>query len=197
MRDPYHLPTVNHYEVLGVSPDSEAGEIRRAYLSAARRYHPDFHADADEATRVANARRMQELNQAWEVLGDGAARSAYDRTLRTNADPGVARRAAREPDLPEGKGWTPRLGDDGWMDDFGGWANEVDELPPDEARSTGRRMATMAPVGVLLGSFVVIFLGMVVDTDVVVAAGVMGVVLSGGLFVLLPMFEMARGRRRG
>ena len=45
---------MNHYEVLGVVPDSEPGEIRKAYLAAARRYHPDFHADADAAVRAGN-----------------------------------------------------------------------------------------------------------------------------------------------
>ena len=44
---------MNHYEVLGLRPDCEADDIRRAYLDAARRYHPDFHADADAAPRPA------------------------------------------------------------------------------------------------------------------------------------------------
>jgi hypothetical protein len=187
---------VNHYEALGVPQGSEAGEIRRAYLAAARRFHPDFHAGADEATRRANASKMQELNQAWEVLGDPASRIAYDRALLSASDPGVARRAAREPEVPEGKGWTPRASDDGWMTDFDAWADERDELAPDVPRSTGRHLATMAPVGLFATGILVGFVGLALDARPLVAVAVICVLLSAGLFVLLPMFEMVRGRRR-
>jgi curved DNA-binding protein CbpA len=192
---------VNHYEVLGVDPGCDPGEVRKAYLAAARRYHPDFHADADEVTRVGNARRMQELNQAWEVLGDPAARASYDRSLLTGDDPGVARRAAREqaaagPEMPAGKGWTPRAGDDGWMSDFDAWADEHDELAPDVPRSERRRAVTLLPVALFAGAVLSVFVGLVVKLDELVALGAVCVILAGGLFVMLPLFEMSRGRRR-
>lgn len=187
---------MNHYEVLGVPQGSEAGEIRRAYLAAARRFHPDFHVDADPATRAGHAARMQAVNQAWDVLGDPAARAAYDRDLLSANDPGVARRAAREPDLPEGKGWTPRAGDDGWMTDFDAWADERDDLAPEVERSTRRNLATMSPVGLFVAAIVVGFVGLALDARALVAVAAICVVVSAGLFVLLPMFEMTRGRRR-
>ena len=70
-----------HYEILGVSPSAPADEIRSAYRRRARQFHPDRlnlrgGEDAEEA-----ARRMQEVNEAWRVLSDGAARTAYDRRL--------------------------------------------------------------------------------------------------------------------
>ena len=182
--------------MLGVAPDSGAGEVRRAYLDAARRYHPDFHANADDATRASNAQKMQELNQAWEVLGDPASRASYDRSLRTGDDPGVARRAAREPVVPEGKGWTPRADDDGWMTDFDAWADEHDELAPDEPRSPGRTMVTMAPIGLFGAAILCVFVGVAVRLQELVALGAICVILSAGLFIMLPMFEMSRGRRR-
>jgi len=193
---------VNHYEVLGVAPGSDAGEIRKAYLAAARRYHPDFHADADGATRRVNARRMQELNGAWEVLGDPAARAAYDRSLHTAADPGVARRAAREatasapPEVPEGKGWTPRAGDDGWMTDFDAWADEHDELAPDVPRSPRRRAVTLLPVALIAAAVVCGFVGLAVQLNELVALAAVCGILAAGLFIMLPMYEMSRGRRR-
>lgn len=189
----------DHYEVLGVNPGSDAAEVRRAYLAAARRYHPDFHADADDATRAGNARRMQELNQAWEVLGDTAARAAYDRSLATASDPGVARRAAREqpmPDIPPGKGWTPRADDTGWMDDFESWADEHDELAPDVPRSPRRKAVTLLPIGLFAVAVVCTFVGLVVQLNELVALGFVCVILAGGLFIMLPMYEMSRGRRR-
>ena len=192
---------MNHYEVLGVAPESEAGEIRKAYLAAARRYHPDFHADADAATRSGNARRMQELNQAWEVLGDPAARAGYDRTLLSGTDPGFARRAAREreparPEVPEGKGWTPRAGDDGWMSDFDAWADEHDELAPDVPRSPRRKAVTLLPVALFAAAVVCAFVGLAVQLNELVALGAVCVILAAGLFIMLPMYEMSRGRRR-
>jgi hypothetical protein len=193
---PYDRCPVNHYEVLGVEPESEAGEIRRAYLAAARRYHPDFHADADDRTRAVNARRMQELNEAWEVLGQPEARSRYDRMLHTSTDPGVRRRAAREPDVPAGKGWTPRPGDDGWMSDFDAWADEHDELPPDEPRSAGRTALTMLPVGLFVLAVPCVFVGLAVKLNELVALGFICVIIAAGLFIMLPMYEMSRGRRR-
>ncbi len=191
---------MNHYEVLGVDPACDASDVRRAYLAAARRYHPDFHADADDVTRSRNARRMQELNQAWEVLGDRSARAAYDRSLATAADPGVARRAAREPgsgpEVPAGKGWTPRADDTGWMSDFDAWADEHDELPPDVPRSPRRKAVTLLPIGLFAAALVCGFVGLVVQLDELVALAAVCVILAGGLFVMLPMYEMSRGRRR-
>jgi curved DNA-binding protein CbpA len=57
------------YEVLQVHPSAEPEVIRAAYRILARKYHPDHGGDA---------RRMIELNDAWDVLGDPARRSAYD-----------------------------------------------------------------------------------------------------------------------
>lgn len=187
---------MNLYDVLGVSPDSDTAAIKRAYLDAARRHHPDFHAGADDATRVASARRMQELNQAWEVLGDPAARTTYDRERLTSADPGVARRAAREPVVPEGKGWTPRLGDDGWMTDFEGWAEDDDVLPPDEPRSARRNALAVLPVGLVALAVIIGFVGLAVGLKELVALGAVCLILAAGLFLLLPMFEMSRSRQR-
>jgi curved DNA-binding protein CbpA len=190
---------VNHYEVLGVEPGSDGPAIRRAYLAAARRYHPDFHADADAATRTANARRMQELNQAWEVLGDASARASYDRSLLTGDDPGVARRAARErtePQMPAGKGWTPRADDTGWMTDFDAWADEHDELAPDAPRSDRQRALTILPIGLFALAMVSVFVGVAVKLDELIALGAICVILAAGLFIMLPMYEMSRGRRR-
>ena len=63
-----------HYATLGVRPDASAAEIRDAYRSLARRYHPD----RDPAA----AARMAAINEAYRVLGEPARRAVYDASLR-------------------------------------------------------------------------------------------------------------------
>ncbi len=59
------------YERLGVASTATADEIKAAYRLRARALHPDRQGSG--ATR-----EMAELNDAWRVLSDPAARSAYD-----------------------------------------------------------------------------------------------------------------------
>ena len=51
------------YKVLGVSPDASDEEIKRAYRTLAKKYHPDRNPGDQEA-----ARRMQEVNAAYEQI---------------------------------------------------------------------------------------------------------------------------------
>jgi hypothetical protein len=63
------------YRILGVLPDSEDVVIRGAYKALMKKYHPDvFEGDKTEAER-----KVQEINAAFEILGDRARRAAYDR----------------------------------------------------------------------------------------------------------------------
>jgi curved DNA-binding protein len=66
----------DYYEVLGVSRDASAEEIKRAWRKLARKYHPDVSKEPDAE------RRMKEINEAFEVLGDPEKRAAYDRLAR-------------------------------------------------------------------------------------------------------------------
>lgn len=187
---------MNHYDVIGIAPGEETSTIRRAYLAAARRHHPDFHVDADAATRTSNAQRMQRLNEAWAILGDPDARAAYDARLARSEDPGAARRLAREPMPPPGKGWTPRAGDDGWMTDFDSWAAEHDDLASERPRTARHSVMTLLPVSCFAAAVACIALGGILTSRLLLAMGVVALALSVGLFVLLPVIEMTRGTRR-
>lgn len=73
------MPT--HYETLGVAPTASVEEIRRAYRLLARRFHPDRHLQSPPVEAAQAARRMSEINQAYGVLSDVAAREHYDLEL--------------------------------------------------------------------------------------------------------------------
>jgi hypothetical protein len=68
----------SHYEVLGVSPGAGSDDVRRAYLERAREAHPDRHVDASGPQRATAERAMQEVNEAWRVLGNPRRRRRYD-----------------------------------------------------------------------------------------------------------------------
>ena len=62
------------YEVLGVSRDAGADDIRKAYRRLARQHHPDANGGDTEA-----GERFKEISQAYEVLSNPDKRSRYDR----------------------------------------------------------------------------------------------------------------------
>lgn len=129
----------DHYAILGIPLGAPPEEVRRAYLDAARRLHPDRWIDADEAERAEADRRMREVNEAWRVLGNPARRLAYD-VERREAD----RRARVAPPGPVGDTWGFSTGDL--------LAEDID--PPDLRTRLIRALPWILLVGTLLGIFV-------------------------------------------
>lgn len=66
MRDPY--------DVLGVPKKAGEAEIKKAFRSLAKKHHPDTHGNDPKAVKA-----FQEVNAAYEVLGDKEKRAQYDR----------------------------------------------------------------------------------------------------------------------
>jgi curved DNA-binding protein len=63
----------DHYDILGVTKNASAEEIRKAYRRLARKFHPDLNPNDEEAKK-----RFQEINEANEVLSDPGSRKKYD-----------------------------------------------------------------------------------------------------------------------
>jgi DnaJ domain len=73
------------YAVLGVSRDATAAQIAQARRLLSRQYHPDVNSAPDAAAR------FDEVQRAFNLLSDPAARAAYDR-------------AGGQPGAPQGPG---------------------------------------------------------------------------------------------
>src|SRR6478672_13209422 len=66
MRDPY--------DILGVSKNASAAEVKSAFRRQAKKLHPDANKHDPKA-----ATRFAELNAAYEILGEADKRKAFDR----------------------------------------------------------------------------------------------------------------------
>lgn len=63
----------DYYDILGVSKNASADEVKKAYRKSAMKYHPDRNPNNKEAES-----KFKEASEAYEVLKDEQKKSAYD-----------------------------------------------------------------------------------------------------------------------
>ena len=83
----------DYYSILDLGPSASDTEIKTAYRSNARKYHPDINSSFN-ATEM-----MQLVNEAYLILNDQHKRSAYDREYSIYSD----WKAEREEPQPKAK----------------------------------------------------------------------------------------------
>lgn len=112
----------DYYEVLGVDKSASADEIKKAYRTLAKKYHPDLNGHSAEAEE-----KFKEINEAYSVLGDPEKKNNYD--TYGSADGNAFNGAG-------GAGFTGDFGDiindifGGGFGGFGGGARRQDPNAP-------------------------------------------------------------------
>jgi len=68
-----------YYDILGVSPESDDNEIKKAFRKAALLWHPDKHASSTDHKKHEAEEMFKKVGKAYEVLSDPEKRQMYDR----------------------------------------------------------------------------------------------------------------------
>ncbi len=67
------MSSIDYYELLGITRDSDTNEIKKAYRKLAMQYHPDKNPGDKSAEE-----RFKEISEAYAVLSDPQKRRQYD-----------------------------------------------------------------------------------------------------------------------
>ncbi len=87
----------DYYSTLGVDKNASQKEIKKAFRSLAREFHPDNNPNSPEAEA-----RFKEINEAYETLSDTETRKEYDHTREMGyfvGGPGGSQQYVRVEDL--------------------------------------------------------------------------------------------------
>ena len=86
-RNPKHLPPLRRwssakgtspYEILGIKLDASQSDVRKAYRTLAKEYHPDKHMKHSSNHQLLASQIFEEIVQAYSVLGSPDNRAAFD-----------------------------------------------------------------------------------------------------------------------
>jgi len=98
------LQDLDHYSALGLEEDANAGQIKKAYFKAAKKYHPDAlgRLDLDDLEDDA-AQVFARIAEAFEILSDPDKKKAYDAGGSEEPEIDTARLAQAETSFRKGE----------------------------------------------------------------------------------------------
>lgn len=173
---------VDHYNTLGVLPGASSADLRTAYLKLARANHPD---KFDGTQRAKAEDRMQQINEAWNVLGVAHKRREYDQSLPTQP-----RAAAGGSQQRRGRTHFQAFDDEPIVNvDI-----DLDATPIAGSKDVPRWVA-FTPILLFIGGVLILGFGTMVSSGGVFALGLASIALGAVGFLLLPLIVMSRAER--
>ena len=79
------IEELDYYQLLDLRRDAGAGEVKRAYHTSSRNFHPDANRHLDGELRSASNVIAKRITEAYAVLRDPRRRQAYDHSLANGA----------------------------------------------------------------------------------------------------------------
>ena len=76
----------NYYQILGVDTVATDSQIKEAYRSLAKKYHPDVRMNADQAPgeHDPDVEKFRDVVEAYQVLSVKESRAAFDISMKRN-----------------------------------------------------------------------------------------------------------------
>lgn len=82
-RQQQHDLTKDYYKILDIPKDADQKTIKKGYRTQTLKYHPDKYKGKDLSEKEIET-KMQEINEAYEVLSDAESKADYDNRGRSN-----------------------------------------------------------------------------------------------------------------
>ncbi|HPG28075.1 MAG: DnaJ domain-containing protein [Spirochaetaceae bacterium] len=90
------MDELDYYQLLNLKPGASTAEIRRAFHSSSRSFHPDANRTLEEPLREQCERISKRITEAYCVLRDPRRRKAYDARLESGSSLRIQLAEARQ-----------------------------------------------------------------------------------------------------
>ena len=107
------MAALDYYKILGLERSAKAADIKKAYRTLARKYHPDTNPGDKEANK-----KFQQLNEANSILGDPEKKKKYD-LYGENWEHGAEQQAQQSQRQYRSEGSSGSFGGGNFEDIFG------------------------------------------------------------------------------